>query len=93
MITIFIDELFYDNISIQGISLKGNAEYRKQLKVLTECESYLNENLKGKHLKAFKQFGEAWNEVNDETNKKFFEEGFINGARCILDLFVDINKD
>lgn len=89
MTTIFIEELYYDNISVQGISLKGNQEYKKQLANLCEIEKYLEENLKGKYLRAFQKFGETWNGVNDETNKKFFEEGFVLGARCILDLFVE----
>ena len=89
---ICIEELFYDNISVQGISLSGNKEYKKQIANLCEIEEYLGENLKGKYLKAFSKFGETWNFINDETNKKFFIEGFRLGAQCMHEIFCEENK-
>ncbi len=90
--TIFIEELYYDNISVQELSLKGDKEYRKQLATLCELEAYLNERLKGKYLTAFQRFGEAWNGVNNETNKNYFIEGFRLGALFAYEVFCHESK-
>ncbi len=92
MKTIFIEELYYDNISVQELSLKGNNEYKKQLAMLCEAEAYLNERLTGKYLKAFKQFSELWNAVNNETNKAYFEEAFRLGASFAYEVFCQESK-
>ena len=88
MTTIFIEELYYDNISVQGLSLKGDKAYHKQIANLCEIEAYL----KGKYLKAFQKFGDAWNAVNDETNKNYFIEGFRLGASFTHEVFCHDNK-
>ena len=92
MKTIFIDALYYDNISVQDLSLKGNKEYCKQLAMLCEAEAYLNERLTGKFLKAFKQFSELWHAVNNETNKVYFEEAFRLGAAFAYEVFCQESK-
>ncbi len=92
MKTIFIEELFYDNISVQGISLSGNKEYVKQIANLCEIEKYLKECLKGKYLKAFLKFNETWNFINSETNKMYFIEGFKMGSQCTYESFFNDNK-
>ena len=90
--TIFIEELFYDNISVQGISLSGNKEYVKQIANLCEIEKYLKECLKGKYLKAFLKFNETWNFINSEMNKMYFIEGFKMGSQCTYESFFSDNK-
>lgn len=64
---IFIEDLFYDNVSVQGLNMNGNKEYKKRFTAMCELEKYLSENLKGKYLKAFLKFGETWNFIIELT--------------------------
>lgn len=53
---------------------------------LCETEKYLSEHLKGKFKSSFKSFDEAWNFINNETNREFFCYGFRLGAIIMVDI-------
>ena len=86
MITIFIEDLYYDNVMVQELNFSGDKEYKKNAAIMCEAEKYLTEHLKGKFRSSFSQFSDVWSCINNETNKKFFIEGFKLGARCIIEV-------
>ncbi len=86
VITTIIDELFYDNISVQNISMSNNKEFKKQMQILSDCEKNLIKNLSGKNSDNFRKFSESWSYVNAESNREYFSFGFRIGALIILDI-------
>lgn len=90
MITIsIVEEMYYDNISVQNMNFKKNTKYKKHMVALSETEKYLSEHLKGKFADAFLTFGETWNFINNETNKESFYYGFRLGALIMHDVLTE----
>ena len=87
-----LDELYYDNISIQNLNFQKSTEYKKQMITLSETEKYLSQHLKGRFKSEFKDFDSAWNYINNETNRMYFVEGFKLGAQIICETFYESNK-
>lgn len=81
-----IEELYYDNVSVQNAFLVKNRDLKKRMQVLTESENYLFDNLRDENLVNFKRFSEAWNFVDSETNKEHFCYGFRLGALIMMDI-------
>ncbi len=89
VIKTIIDELFYDNISVQNLTMSNNKEFKKQMQVLCDCEKNLVKNLTGKNAENFRKFSESWNYVNAETNREYFSFGFKIGAKLIMDILLN----
>lgn len=81
-----IEEMYYDNLSVQNYFMAKNKSYKKQMQVLTDSEKYLEENLSDKELMNFRKFSESWNFVNNETNREYFTYGFRVGALIMMDI-------
>ena len=84
-----LDDLYYDNISVQNLRMPKNTEYKKRMVTMCETEKYLSEHLKGRFKSEFERFGEAWNFINDETNKAYFIAGFRMGAKIAYEVFCE----
>ena len=81
-----IEEMYYDNLSVQNYFMAKNKSYKKQMQVLTDSEKYLEENLTDEELLNFRKFSESWNFVNNETNREYFTYGFRVGALIMMDI-------
>lgn len=89
VITTIIDELFYDNISVQNLCMSNNKEFKKQMQILSDCEKNLIKNLSGKNSDNFRKFSESWSYINAETNREYFSFGFKIGAKFIMDILLN----
>lgn len=67
-----IEELYYDNLSVQNYFMAKNKSYKKQMQILCDAEKHLEESLSDENLLNFRKFSESWNFVNNETNKEYF---------------------
>lgn len=81
-----IEEMYYDNISVQNAFIVKNRGLKKQMQILSDSEKYLEENLSDEELMNFRKFSESWNFVNNETNREYFTYGFRIGALIMMDI-------
>ena len=84
-----IEELFYGNIDPQARSVKKGSYIQKQMTILANSESLLNEKLTGEEKKAFTSFVDASNVILGKAELDSFMVGFRLGARFVYDTFVD----
>ena len=84
-----IEELFYGNIDPQARSVKKGSYIQKQMTILANSESLLNEHLTGEEKKAFLSFVNASDVILGESELDSFIVGFRLGARMIYDTFVN----
>jgi len=84
-----IEELFYGNIDPQARSVKNGSYVQKQMTILVNSESLLNEKLTGEEKKAFASFTEASSVILGKSELDSFMVGFRLGARFVYDTFVD----
>lgn len=84
-----IEELFYGNIDPQARSVKKGSNIQKQMTVLANSESFLNEKLTGEEKKAFASFVDASSVILGKSELDSFMVGFRLGARFVYDTFID----
>lgn len=84
-----IEELYYDNVSVQNAFLVKNRDLKKRMQILSDSEKYLLENLRDENLVNFKRFSEAWSFVDAETNREYFAYGFRLGALIMQDVLMN----
>ncbi len=84
-----IEELFYGNIDPQARAVKKGSCIQKQITVLANSESLLNEKLTGEEKKAFASFVDASSVILGKSELDSFMVGFRLGARFVYDTFVD----
>ncbi len=84
-----IEEMYYDNISVQNAFVAKNRGLKKQMQVLSDTEKFLFENLTDENLLNFRKFSEAWSFVDNETNREYFCYGFRLGALIIQDVLMN----
>ena len=84
-----IEELFYGNIDPQARSVKKGSCIQKQMTILANSESLLNEKLTGEEKKAFASFVDASSVILGKSELDSFMVGFRLGARFVYDTFVD----
>ena len=77
----FIKELYYGNIDPQSRGFKKDSYLQKQMKLLTESEELLTNNLTGEEKKAFLSFANASNTILGESELDAFIVGFRLGAK------------
>ena len=84
-----IEELFYGNIDPQARTVKKGSCIQKQIAILANSESLLNEKLLGEEKKAFASFVDASSVILGKSELDSFMVGFRRGARFVYDTFVD----
>ena len=84
-----IEELFYGNIDPQARAVKKGSYIQKQMAVLANNESFLNEKLTGEEKKAFTSFVDASSVILGKSELDSFMVGLRLGARFVYDTFVD----
>ena len=84
-----IEELFYGNIDPQARSVKKDSHIQKQMTILANSESLLNEKLTGEEKKVFASFVDASSVILGKSELDSFMLGFRLGARFVYDTFVD----
>ena len=84
-----IEALFYGNIDPQARSVKKGSYIQKQMTILANSESFLNEKLTGEEKKAFASFVDASSVILGKAELDSFMVGFRLGARFVYDTFVD----
>ena len=87
-----IEELFYGNIDPQARSVKKGSYIQKQMTILANSESLLNEKLTGEEKKAFTSFVDASSVILGKSELDSFMVGFRLGAICVYATFVN-NKN
>ena len=84
-----IEELFYGNIDPQACSVKKGSYIQKQMTILANSESLLNEHLTGEEKRAFNSFVDASSIILGKSELDSFMVGFRLGAKFVYDTFVD----
>lgn len=84
-----IEELYYDNVSVQNAFLVKNKDLKKRMQVLTESKNYLFDNFRDENLVNFKRFSAAWSFVDAETNREYFAYGFRLGALIMQNVLMN----
>ena len=84
-----IEELFYGNIDPQARTVKKGSCIQKQIAILANSESLLNEKLTGEEKKAFASFVDTSSVILGKSKLDSFIVGFRLGARFSYDTFVD----
>ena len=84
-----IEELFYGNIDPQARAVKKDSHIQKQMTILANSESLLNEKLTGEEKKVFASFVDASSVILGKSELDSFMLGFRLGARFVYDTFVD----
>ena len=84
-----IEELFYGNIDPQARVVMNGCCVQKQMTILANSESLLNEKLTGEEKKAFASFVDASSVILGKSELDSFMVGFRLGARFVYDTFVD----
>ncbi len=84
-----IEELFYGNIDPQARAVKKGSCIQKQMTILANSESLLNEKLTSEEKKAFASFVDASSIILGKSELDSFMVGFRLGARFVYDTFVD----
>ena len=89
----FIEELYYGNIEPQNVKSKESKAYSREMKILSENEDILLEELSEEDKKLFLEYVDAWGIVEGESVVDSFITGFKLGAKFTYDTFVSVESD
>lgn len=81
-----IDELWYGNISPCEREFKKDSVYSELLGYIVRHQQDLQKRLNDEEKDIFEEFTECTNEMYGMTERDSFAEGFVLGARIIIEV-------
>lgn len=81
-----ISDLYYGNIQPYDRSYRKGSRSAELIQVISESEDWLTEHLEGKAKVKLLNYINAQNELNATAAYEGFQEGFLLGAKLIMEI-------
>ena len=81
-----LEELFYGNVCPNTDCRSKDKEVKDLMAHIADHHSSLNETLTDKQKELFEKFDNAWDELNDISEREIFVYAFRLGARIVIEV-------